>query len=385
MTKLDELIQELCPDGVEYKPLAAMAQCQKGKNKKHITENAYSITQRGLIPTNEYFGEKTKITSSDTSGYYVVQKEWFVYSPSRIDVGSIDYLHDDGPVIVSPLDVVFSLNQDKVLPDFLLHYLVSHNGMFQILNLRQGIEGTGRKTLPFTQFGKIRIPVPPLPVQEEVVRILDTFTELTIKLTTELEARKQQYEYYRDNLINNQTHIQSVKLGEVANIGVGSKPDTIYDIYQSFEYINAGTTNSGYTKSHNCEGDTVTTPSRGQGGIGFVGYQSKAFWLGPLCYKICAKNSDVLTKYMFYYLQSHNDLILKIKNTGGVPSVNRSDLLNIPILLPSVREQGRIVSILDRFDALCNDLTSGLPAEIEARKKQYEYYRDKLLTFKERG
>lgn len=126
----------------------------------------------------------------------------------------------------------------------------------------------------------------------------------------------------------------------------------------------------------------MTTPSRGQGGIGFVGYQNKPFWLGPLCYKIRSKVSNkVITKYLFYYLQRNNTELLKIKKEGGVPAINREDLIKIKIHIPSLKEQERIVAILDRFDTLCNDLTSGLPAEIEARRKQYEYYRDKLLTF----
>lgn len=119
MSILEELLQELCPNGVEIEELGKIAVCQKARNKAHITEIAYSITQRGLVPTSDYFGEKTKITSSDTSGYYLVYKGWFVYSPSRIDVGSINYLRADGPVIVSPLDVVFSVDTTVIRPGFL--------------------------------------------------------------------------------------------------------------------------------------------------------------------------------------------------------------------------------------------------------------------------
>ena len=105
---------------VEWKKLGDFAMLQKTKNRKHVTENAYSITQAGLVPTKSFFKEKTNITSNDTSGYYIVEKEWFVYSPSRIDVGSISYLKDEGPVIVSPIDVVFSIDKTVCLPSFLL-------------------------------------------------------------------------------------------------------------------------------------------------------------------------------------------------------------------------------------------------------------------------
>ena len=115
-------------------------------------------------------------------------------------------------------------------------------------------------------------------------------------------------------------------LGEIATIKTGNKPKEILDTPTDIEYINAGTSNSGYTVASNCEGNTVTTPSRGQGGIGYVGYQKNAFWLGPLCYKIRSKNERVLdNRFIYYYLSCHNNQILQCKNEGGTPSVNSSD------------------------------------------------------------
>ena len=207
---------------------------------------------------------------------------------------------------------------------------------------------------------------------------------ITAKITKKLTTRKKQYEYYRKILIKNSNNIRQYSLGELATLKTGSKPKDVFEFPHKYEYINAGTTNSGYTDKANCDGDTVTTPSRGQGGIGFVGYQYDPFWLGPLCYRIKSRNDKIVTnRYLFYYLSCFNEKILAYKKKGGTPSVNASDLVNIIVDVPPLTEQKRIVAILDRFDALCNDLTSGIPAEIEARQKQYEYYRDKLLTFKE--
>ena len=174
----------------------------------------------------------------------------------------------------------------------------------------------------------------------------------------------------------------NVCLGDIAVLKVGTKPAKIENIVTDYKYINAGTVNSGYVTTYNCPGDTVTTPSRGQGGIGYVGYQSTEFWLGPLCYQIRSNYDAILTKYLFYYLSSHNWKITNLKKEGGVPAINKNDLASISVSIPSFTEQKRIISILDRFDKLCNDISEGLPAEIEARQKQYEYYRDKLLTFK---
>lgn len=375
MSRLEKLIAELCPDGVEYKTVGEIASCQKRKNKNHITENAYSITQRGLLPTNDFFGEKTHITSKDTSGYYMVYKNWFVYSPSRIDVGSINYLREEGPVIVSPLDVVFSVDVNAIKPNFLLNILLSHNGMFQILNLRRGIEGTGRKLLPFSEMAKIKIPVPPLDVQHETLRILDNFTELTAELT----ARKKQYEYYRETILTQKfaENSQEMTIGEVYDFqyGTGNVIPTsggVYPVYGSNGIV-------GNHSIYNSEDSPVIGHIGAYAGIVNWG-KGKHFvtYNGVICKH---KNAQVNSKYA-YYLLLLQDFGSKSKNNSQ-PFISY-DILKAPkVIIPSLPEQQRIVSYLDRFDALCNDISAGLPAEIEARKKQYEYYRDKLLTFKE--
>lgn len=161
-------------------------------------------------------------------------------------------------------------------------------------------------------------------------------------------------------------------LGEIANIVTGSKPPDILEIETEYEYINAGTTNSGYVTSANCDGDTVTTPARGQGGIGFIGYQHKPFWLGPLCYKVKSINeSRVLTKYLYYCLQNNQANLLKMKKEGGTPAINKVDLVRMQVFIPPLPIQSEIVKILDNF------------TELTARKKQYDYYRNKLLSFEE--
>lgn len=187
---------------IEFKKLGEFATAQKTKNRKHITENAYSITQAGLIPTKSFFKEKTNVTSSDTSGYIIVEHNWFVYSPSRVDVGSISYLKDKGPVIVSPIDVVFSIDTNICLPSFLLSYFFTHEGKRNILKNREGVEGTGRRNLPFEAIQTIPIPLPSLSEQRAITENLDTIEALINNLKTERDLRQQQYEYYREYLIN---------------------------------------------------------------------------------------------------------------------------------------------------------------------------------------
>jgi type I restriction enzyme S subunit len=124
MSKLDELMQKLCPDGVKNVELGTFSKKENTKNKGQKCTTAYSITKGGLVPTSEYFKD-AKVTSDDTSGYKIVRNHWFVYSPSRIDVGSINYLRDIDEVIVSPLNVVFSIDERTILPGYLLYFLRS--------------------------------------------------------------------------------------------------------------------------------------------------------------------------------------------------------------------------------------------------------------------
>lgn len=167
-------------------------------------------------------------------------------------------------------------------------------------------------------------------------------------------------------------------LGEICDINTGQRPPVILDKPTNFDYINAGTSKSGYCKNSNCDGDTITTPSRGQGGIGYVGYQFDPFWLGPLCYKLKSTDQSILiNKFLFYFLQSECQLILGLKKEGGVPAVNKCDLANILIPLPPLEIQKKIVHILDKFSTL----TAELQGELQARKSQYEYYRHQLLTY----
>jgi type I restriction enzyme S subunit len=275
-----------------------------------------------------------------------------------------------------------NINLDEKVADYryVFHFLTSQYEYIKSL-------GTGSQTNINAQIVKnLKVPIPcpentkkSLAIQAEIVRILDTFTELTAELT----ARKKQYNYYRDRLLSfEEGEVEWKTLGDLADINTGSKPPEILENATSFDYINAGTSRSGYSAASNCDGDTVTTPSRGQGGIGYVGYQREPFWLGPLCYKLQSLNRTVLiNKYLFYFLQSKSELLLGLKKEGGVPAVNKSDLVKLEIPIPALEAQQRIVAILDKFDALTHSLTEGLPREIALRQKQYAYYRDLLLSF----
>lgn len=374
-SRLEDLIAELCPNGVEYKKIGDIADYEQ--------------------PT-KYIVKSTKYDDSFATPVLTAGQSFILGYTDELD--NIYLASKDNPVIIFDdftgaiqwVDFPFKVKSSAMKmitakPNVLIRYLYHWMALL-------GFSSSEHKRLWISTYSNFEIPVPPLDVQAEIVRILDTFTELTAELT----ARKKQYEYYRDTLLtfndNNPLHslishycpngVEYKKIGDIAFISTGSKLSDIQESPSLYEYINAGTTNSGYSLDWNCDGDVVTTPSRGQGGIGYVGYQKNKFWLGPLCYKIAGNADFVLNKYLYYCLSNNSYAILSLKKDGGVPAINKSDLEELVLPVPPLEVQHQIVQILDRFDALCNDLTQGLPAEIEARRKQYEYYRDQLLTFK---
>ena len=149
----------------------------------------------------------------------------------------------------------------------------------------------------------------------------------------------------------------------------------------TYPVINGGINPSGYIEQYNQEEKTITI-SQGGASAGFVNWLDTKFWAGAHCYVLKPTN-NVLNRYLFHFVKSKEYKLQECQYGAGIPALAKSTVASLEIPVPPLPVQSEIVRILDRFDALCNDLTSGLPAEIEARKKQYEYYRDKLLTFRE--
>ena len=174
-------------------------------------------------------------------------------------------------------------------------------------------------------------------------------------------------------------------MGELANVAIGEfvrkdkqNPDAPYPVY------NGGCSNTGFYEQFNMEAPKVIMSARGAG-AGFVNYINQHFWAGNSCYAISPKTNTLTIKYLYYYLKHNETAFLSNQQKGGIPAVSKKQVEDFSIPIPPLAEQKRIVDILDRFHALTTDITAGLPAEIEARRKQYEYYRDLLLTFKQKA
>nr|WP_061261925.1 restriction endonuclease subunit S [Leptospira interrogans] len=236
-------------------------------------------------------------------------------------------------------------------------------------------------------FKKIQIPIPPLPVQTEIVRILDAFTELTTELTaelaSELTARKKQYNYYRDQLLSfEQGEVEWKTLGETCDVYTGgeapessSMSKTPTDIYK-YPIFGNGAEVYGYTDRYRIDKDAVTISSIGAN-TGTI-YFRKAHFTPIIRLKVVIpKQEGILPRYLFHALSS----IAIGSKSSSVPNMNAADVKRISIPIPPLAEQERIVAILDKFDALTNSISEGLPREIRLRQKQYEHYRELLLSF----
>lgn len=385
LNKIDKLIAELCPEGVEYQAIGDFGNLVRGNGmpKTDFMESGVGCIHYGQIYT--YYGIWTTETISFVSTEKA--KKFAKVDPGDLVITNTSENVDDvckavawlgdTQIVTGGHATVLKHNQNA---KFLSYYLQTPNFFAE-----KKKHATGTKVIDVSakNLAKILIPTPPLAIQQEIVKILDTFTTLEAELEAELEARKKQYEYYRDELLTFGEDVEWKTLGDICNIRTGQAPNIeISSNEGNYPFINAGLEPSGYLIETNTPAETITIPSRGQGGAGHVGYQKSEFWCGPLCYKIQSSKREFITKFIYYYLRTIQEKIVGLRQTGSIPAVNRKELILIKIPAIAIYEQERIVAILDKFDALVNDISVGLPAELNARRKQYEYYRNKLLTFK---
>ena len=383
LNKIEKLIEELCLGGVNVRELRELASVETGTqlNRTKMTESGkYQVLNGGINPSGFYHEcntDENTITISQggaSAGYvnFVTSKFWagahcFVIKPTCNEISN-RYLF-----------FILKNGQDKL----------------QNAKLGAGIPGLNKKELQ-----NFPIPIPPLAIQQEIVKILDTFTTLEAELEAELEARKKQYEYYREELLTFWEDVEYKTLGEVGTLIRGNglqKKDFVEDGVGCIHYGQIYT----YYGTYANKTKTFVSPKlakklkKAQKGDVLISGVSENIedvckplgWLGD---EICisgdmfAFRHNQNTKFITYLLQTTNFKRYKERFAHGakVIRVKQDKILDYKIPIPSLAEQERIVSILDKFDALVNDISAGLPAELNARRKQYEYYRNKLLTFK---
>ncbi|MDQ2178808.1 restriction endonuclease subunit S [Marinifilum sp. D714] len=251
-------------------------------------------------------------------------------------------------------------------------------------------------------FKKFPIPIPPLEVQKEIIRILDTFTKLTAELTAELTARKKQYSYYRDKLLSfEENKVEWKTLGEVVQRTKNIKWNGTDEYYHYIDLSSVSRINNSITET--IEITRNNAPSRAKklvqkDDVIFATTRptQMRYCLIPKEYSgdvastgycvLRAKSTEVLPKWIFYWVSSSEFKIYLEENQSGsaYPAISDAKVKDFKIPIPPLKEQEYIISILNKFDTLTSSISEGLPKEIELRKKQYEYYRDKLLTFSQK-
>ena len=351
------------------------------RNTNQAVQEVRSVTNaQALVRTQDFFEHSR--TSANTSNYKIVEPGMFAYNPSRVNIGSIAVSREPSPVIVSPMYVVFDVDKSKILPQYLMLQISSSRLRSEISS---ATEIGARFRLPFSRLGEIEISLPSLTVQQEIVRSLDQFTALEAELEAELEARRVQYEYYRDALLS--THlpagVEFKTLGELLGpIPRGKRlTKTNLALRGSIPVFHGGLSPIGYHDKANTPGETVMVINTGASS-GSVGWSNEPFWCSDGCFAL-PHSQTLSSRYLFHYASLNQRYFTAKVRKAGIPTLASDSILSLKIPVLPLERQIEIVRILDALLDLTSNLSIGLPAEIEARRNQYEYYRDKLLTFPE--
>ncbi len=387
MSKINDLIKELCPNGVEKVSLGSLMSRKKEKNFENSgIGTVYSVTKdSGIVKSDDL--HDFNVYSSDLSNYYILRLNEYAYNPARLNIGSIARLKEDNPGLVSPMYIVFELDSSKIDYEYYEHLLFS-NKVFN--DMCSFVEQGARFRFDYKNWDKVIIDLPPLCVQKEIVNILNKFKELENELHLELEARKSQYEFWRSKLLNKKSNkYKKYNITEICtSISAGGDvpEDTIKGISKpqddyKYPVISNGVGDNaiyGFSKNYRVDVQScVTIAARGT-----IGYHEVRYGKFTPIIRLITLIPDeeiVSAKYLNYALYGH-----EFKPSGGsIPQLTTPTVKQLDLMIPPIEEQNRVVSILDKFNELVNDITVGIPAEIKLRRQQYEYYRNKLLSFEE--
>nr|MCR5226360.1 restriction endonuclease subunit S [Eubacterium sp.] len=399
MSKLDELIKEYCPDGVEYKAIGDIAtEIYRGSGIKRdeVTDDGIPCVRYGEIYTsyNLWFDKCISHTNLDIiSNPKFFEKGDILFAITGESVEeiakSIAYIGDEKCLAGGDI-VVLKHNQD---PKYLSYALSTVNAQLQ------KSKGKVKSKVVHSSVPAIKelvLPVPPLEVQREIVRVLDKFTLLTAELTAELTARKKQYEYYRNHLLSFSTNVVWKTLGDIGKVSMckrimknetSSEGDVPFYKIGTFgkkadAYISRATFEKYKTHySYPNKGDILISAA-GTIGRTVVFDGEPAYFQDSNIVWVANDESQVLNEFLYYWYQTSP---WKASSGGTIARLYNDNISGAKVPVLPIETQKRLVYSLNHFDAVCNDLNIGLPAEIDARQKQYEYYRDALLTFVEKG
>ena len=401
MSKLDEMIRELCPDGVEYVKLNSVCDIYDGTHSTpNYTESGVKFASVENI--GNLYATRKYISEEDFEKYKIKPRIGDVMM-TRIGSVGVCTVVDRNEALAFYVSLALLRPQlDKVQSRFLKYAIESIHGRKE-LRKRTLINAVPIK-INKDDIGKVTIPLPPIEIQSEIVHTLDNYTENVVKLqnqlTAELTARQKQYTFYRNKLLtfsgNEKAKIVKISLGDIGPICMckrilKSQTNTVEGVpfykigtfgKKADAYISKETFDEYRSKySFPKKGDVLISAA---GTIGrTVVYDGKpAYFQDSNIVWIDNNESVVLNSYLRYCYELKP---WKVSSGGTIQRLYNDNIAKAIITVPSLDVQNRIVNVLDNFEKICSDLNIGLPAEIEARQKQYEYYRDKLLTFVETG
>ncbi|GAB2506785.1 restriction endonuclease subunit S [Microbacterium petrolearium] len=410
MSRIDDLVADLCPHGVALTALGQVGVFVRGNGlqKSDLREEGVPAIHYGQIHT--HYGVWATEAKSFTEE--VIAAKLRHAHPGDLLIATTS--EDDAAVAkatawLGATDVVVSgdayIYRHELDPKYVSYFFQSTSFQDQ---KRRFISGTKVRRVSGDSLAKIQIPVPPLEIQREIVGVLDKFTQLEAELEAELEARRAQYEHYREDLLAFGDSVTKIALGDVIEeLRTGLNPR------QNFKLNPPGATNhyitvrelAGFTvrptektdrvddaglariqaRSRLRAGDVLFSGTGTIGRTALVAEEPRDWNIKEGVYALTPKKDMIRSRFLIHLLRSGGirTRILGVADGSTVASVSMASLRRVLVPVPTLEEQDRLISLLDNFESLTNDLTSGLPAELTARRKQYEFYRDRLLTFKE--
>lgn len=399
MSKIDELIAKLCPNGVEYHALQDVFDIKNGYTPSKANPTFWT---NGTIPwfrmedirkNGRVLNESIqKITPEAVKGGRLFPANSLIIATTAT-IGEHALLTADSLANQRFTFLVRKVNcLDLLDPRFVFYY-----GFVLGEWCRNNTNVSSFASVDMAKFKQFKIPIPPVEIQREIVDILDKFTQLEAELEAELEARKKQYEHYRNQLLtfDETGGVQWKTMAEIAHFknGKGHEKSIVEDgqyIVVNSKFISTSGNVKKYANDQIAPvyaGDVLMVMSDLPKGKAlartFYIDQDDKYTLNQRICSLTVRDSNELSDRYLFYIANRNHQLLRYDSGVDQTNLRKDDILNITIPIPSLSEQNRIVSILDKFDKLTTDISEGLPAEINARRKQYEHYRSKLLTFKE--
>ncbi|KEZ22822.1 restriction endonuclease subunit S [Ureaplasma diversum] len=375
---MENILKLIKNEKVKWKRLGEVCEIKRGRviSKKFLSDKE----NIGIYPV--YSSQTLNNGQIGSINTYDFDGDYITWTTDGAYAGTVFYR--EGKFSITNICGIISLKSSELILKFLYYYL-----SIEAKNHVAG--GSGNPKLMSNVVHDILVPVPSLEVQEKIAKTLDKFTNYV----TELLLRNKQYNYYRNFLLSDEyltkktlelcgedVEVEYKIIADLCDIKKGEQlnkkqlnDDEMYPAY------NGGKTFSGRTNKYNVEANTIII-SQGGASAGYVNFITERFWANAHCYYLIP-NQSVKNRFLYHFLKLKQDYLMAAQYGAGIPSLSKDTIWNIFISTPPLTVQNHIASILDQFDTLTNNLSEGLPKEIELRQKQYEYYRDQLLSFNE--